>query len=49
MHAKAHTIVDPIENLDNFAEIQVEDDNIDAMDENNIVVKTTLQQFYPIV
>jgi hypothetical protein len=35
--------------LDNFVEIQVEDDNIDAMDENSIVMKTTLQQFYPIV
>jgi adenylate cyclase class IV len=49
MHAEASTIVDSIDKLTNFVEIQVEDDMMDDIDEVNRVTKTTLQQFQSIV
>jgi hypothetical protein len=49
MHAKSQTIVDLIENLAKFAEIQVEDYRLDVMDDMHRDSKTTLQQFLPTI
>jgi hypothetical protein len=42
MHVEARTIVDPIEQSNKFVEIQAKDDRLDAMDEVNKTMKTTL-------